>query len=185
MNANQDGSLGSDRLSKYESTWEPQSPRGNKIWIIPSGSCAATAGNLPPLWSTLFWHLRTNFDLWSFIVPIMTVKQIQKEDPKMVSVSGFLNSLASFWAQLRIVCVQVNSYQRGLRFLFAFCVCASEKFVEGNIKESKRANFCHGHRPCALTLNSCWHLTTWEGDFSVLNIHILHIFSSEIILTSW
>ena len=78
----------------------------------------------------------------------------------------------------------VNSNQRGLRFWFAFCVCASEKFVEGNIKESKRANFCHGHRPRALTLNSCWHLPTWEGDFSVLNIHILHIFNSEIILPS-
>ena len=41
----------------------------------------------------------------------------------MVRVSGFLNSLASFWAQLRIVCVQVNSqisggYVFNLHFVF-------------------------------------------------------------------
>ena len=107
------------------------------------------------------------------------------ENPKTVSVSGFLNSLASFWAQLRIVCVQVNSNQRGFMFLICILCLCKWKVCWGDIKESKRANFCHGHRPCALTLNSCWHLATWEGDFSVLNIHILHIFSSEIILTSW
>ena len=145
MNANQDGSLGSDRLSKYESTWEPQSPRGNKIWIIPSGSCAATAGNLPPLWSTLFWHLRTNFDLWSFIVPIMTVKQVQKyaglEDPKMVRVSGFLNSLASFWAQLRIVCVQVNSNQRGFMFLICILCLCKWKVCWGEYQREQESQF--------------------------------------------
>ena len=115
MNANQDGSLGSDRLSKYESTWEPQSPRGNKIWIIPSGSCAATAGNLPPLWSTLFWHLRTKFDLWSFIVPSMTVKNMQDlKTPKWLGSAVFSTPLPR--SGPRNVCVQVNSNQRGLRF---------------------------------------------------------------------
>ena len=41
MNANQNGSLGSDRLSKYESI---QRPHGRKIWIIPF--CRAAVAGL-------------------------------------------------------------------------------------------------------------------------------------------
>ena len=41
MNANQNGSLGSDRLSKYESI---RRPHGRKIWIIPF--CRAAVAGL-------------------------------------------------------------------------------------------------------------------------------------------